>query len=57
MIRLYFAKGTGLSLITKKDVEVLMGDISSYKKHLGLKNPNQVFLDINQLIHLLLDFT
>jgi len=48
LIRQYFPKGSSFTHITQKDINRVMNKLNNRpRKCLGIKTPNQVFLDIN----------
>jgi len=53
LIRQYFPKGSGFTNITQKDINRAMNRLNNRpRKCLGIKTPNQVFLDINPSVAL-----
>ncbi|MCP3668039.1 MAG: IS30 family transposase [Gammaproteobacteria bacterium] len=53
LIRQYFPKGSDFTPITKKEINQTMDKLNNRpRKYLGMKTPNQVFLEINPPVEL-----
>jgi len=53
LIRQYFPKGSDFTNVTQKEINRAMNKLNNRpRKCLGIKTPNQVFLDINPSVAL-----